>query len=93
MNRVVDSSSLWGVAKVFSLLSTQDRLRHEQHLQLKQAGRPCPKVTIKDRSSKSVYETFPWICGDGEKNSYFCWPCLIMGDRSKVCANNFFVNT
>ncbi len=39
MNFIVDSSSLWSVAKVFSLLLTQYRLGHAQRLQLKQ-GRP-----------------------------------------------------
>ena len=74
MNRVVESSSLYGVGRAFALLSIQGRLKHEQHLEFKQAGRLCPVVTVKGRSSKSVYETFPWICGDAEKNSYYCWP-------------------
>ena len=51
MNRVVKSSSFRGLAKVLALLSTKERLNYEQRLQLKQAGRPCPKVTPKDRSS------------------------------------------
>ena len=38
MNRIVDSHSLLGVSKVFSLLSTQKSLRHEQRLQFKQSG-------------------------------------------------------
>ena len=80
MNRIVDSDSLLGVSKVFSLLSTQKSLRHEQRLQFKQSGRPRPKVIIKHRSSESVYHSFPWIYGDAEKNTYYCWPCLVMGD-------------
>ena len=83
MNRVVKSSSFRGLAKVFALLLTKERLNHEQRLQLKQAGRPSPKVTLKGRSSQSVYETYPWICDDGEKYSYYCWPYLIMSDHSK----------
>ena len=51
MNRVVKSSSFRGLAKVFALLLTKERLNHEQRLQLKQAGRPCPKVTLKGWSS------------------------------------------
>ena len=51
MNRVVKSSSFRGLAKVLALLSTKERLNYEQRLQLKQAGRPCPKVTVKGRSS------------------------------------------
>ena len=69
MNRIVDSDSLLGVSKVFSLLSTQKSLRHEQRLQFKQSGRPRPKVTITHRSSESVNDSFPWICGDAEKNT------------------------
>ena len=84
MNRVVGCSSLQGVCRAFALLSIQGRLKHDQRLEFKQAGRPYPVVTVKARSSKSVYETFPWICGDAEKNSYYCWPCLITGDHSKV---------
>ena len=84
MNQVGESSSLFGVGRVFALLSIQHRLNHEQRLEFKLAGRPCPIVPLKGRSSNSVYETFPWICGDAEKNSYYCWPCLIMGDHSKV---------
>ena len=82
MNRIVDSDSLLGVSNVFSLLSTQKSLRHEQRLHFKQSGRPRPKVTIKHRSSESVYDSFPWIYGDAEKNTYYCWPCLVMGDLS-----------
>ena len=40
-----------GLAKVFALLLTKERLNHKQHLQLKKPGRPCPKVTSKGRSS------------------------------------------
>ncbi len=82
MNQLV--SARWGVSHVFSLLSTGRSLTHEQRLRFKKDGRPCPKVVLKDRSSESVYAAFPWICGDEEKNTYFCWPCLIMGDLSKV---------
>lgn len=78
----------WGVQNVFSLISSQGRLTHEQRLRLKEDGRPCPKVTIKNRSSDSVYETFPWICGDEEKNTFFCWPCLVVGDLSTVSFKN-----
>ena len=51
INRVVKSSSFRGLAKVFALLLTKERLNHEQRLQLKQAGGPCSKVTLKGRSS------------------------------------------
>ena len=83
MNRVVKSSSIRGLVIVFALPSNKERLKYEQRWQLTQAGRPCPKVTTKGKSSKSAYETSPWIGGDGEKNSYYCSPCLIMGDLSK----------
>ena len=45
MNRVEESSSLFGVGRAFALLSIQKRLKHEQRLEFKQAGIPCPMVT------------------------------------------------
>ena len=42
-------------------------------------------------SSQVVYDHFSWICGDEVKNTYFCWPCLVMGDRQKV--KLFFIDT
>ena len=86
MDRLTDDRYRWEVSKIFSLLSTQRNLTHEQRLRLKQDGRPCPKVLIKDTSSESTYKKYSWICGDEEKNTYFCWPCLVMGDLSKVSA-------
>ena len=62
----------WNVKKVFSLISEQGKLTYEHHLRLKNDGRPCPKVTLKNRSSDSVYEVFSWICGDEEKNTFYC---------------------
>jgi len=84
MNRVINEGYVWGVSHIFGLLSTQRHLTHEQRLQFKKDGRPCPKVTLKNRSSYSVYETYQWICGDAEKNTYFCWPSLVMGDIKAV---------
>ena len=84
MDRVLGSEYRWDVSNIFSILSTQRRLSHEQRLRLKTDGRPCPKVTVKNVLSDTAYEKFRWICGDIEKNTYFCWPCLVMGDLSKV---------
>ena len=84
MNRVADTTFRWGASTVFLLMSSQRRFTHEQRLRLKADGRPCPKVTVKTRSSASVYENFSWIYGDKEKNTYFCWSCLLMGDLSKI---------
>ena len=84
MNQVASGGVKWGVSKIFSLLSEQGKLSHEQRLRLKDDGRPFPPVTIKNRSSVGVYDSYPWMCGDAEKNTYFCWPCLVMGDPSKV---------
>ena len=36
------------------------------------------------RSSISVLELLPWLFGDNEKNSYYYWPCLILGNRSNL---------
>ena len=90
MNRVVDAGYRWGVSHIFSLLSSQRSLTHEQRLRFKKDGRPCPRVTFKNKSSDSVYETYAWACGDGEKNTYFCWPCLVMGDVSSVSFEWFY---
>eukprot|EP00794_Sanderia_malayensis_P000924 gene924-231_t len=76
----------WNFRKVLSLLSTQGKLTYGQCLRLKEDGRPCPKVTIKHRSSDSAYELFTWICGDEEKNTFYCWPCLVIGDLSTACS-------
>ena len=74
----------WDVQKVFSLVSSQGKLTHEQRLDMKKNGRPCPKVVIKNRSCESAYQAYPWMCGDEEKNAFFCWPCLVIGDLSTV---------
>ena len=84
MNRIAYTSFCWGVSTAFSLMSPQSRLTYEQRLRLKADGRPCPKVTVKNSFSASVYENFSWICGDEEKNTYFCWPCFLMGVLSKI---------
>jgi len=88
MNQVAPDGIKWGVSKIFSLLSVQGKLSYEQRLRLKDDGRPCPSVTIKHRTSAGVYDSYSWICGDTARNTYFCWPCLVMGDLSKV---RFFV--
>ena len=46
MNRIVDSDSLLGVSKVFSLLSTQKSLRHEQRLQFKHQVDLVPRLLL-----------------------------------------------
>ena len=59
----------------------------EQRLRLKKDSRRCPRIKYKGRTSQSVYEGTPRICGGetGEgKSTYFCWPCLVMGDISTV---------
>eukprot|EP00794_Sanderia_malayensis_P001780 gene1781-1984_t len=75
------------VSSIFSLSSAQGRLTHEQRLNLKKDGRPCPKVEVKNRDCETVYSNFLWICGDAEKNTYFCWPCLVVGDLSKYLSH------
>ena len=94
MNQANIDGIRWNVGKVFSLLSTQRSLTYEQRLRLKKDERPCPKIVLKNRSSDSVYKTYSWICGDEAANTYFCWPCLIMSDLSKVSVqrskNNIF---
>ena len=39
----------WEVADMFSLLSSQRNLTHEQRLRLKTEGRSCPEVTLKSQ--------------------------------------------
>ena len=91
MDRVArNEEQRWNVGTVFQILSTQRTLNHAQRLRLKEDGRPCPAINFKHRTSESVYGTYPWICGDKEKNTFFCWPCLVMGDLSKVIMVMFF---
>ncbi len=80
MNRIIGT----GVSRIFSLSSAQGRLTHDQRLSFKNDGRPCQKIEIKNRDSETVYSNFLWMCGDAGKNTYFFWPCLVMGDLSKV---------
>ena len=68
---------------ILAFIGTRKR-NFEQRLRLKDDGRQCPSVTIKHRTSVGVYDSYSWICGDAERNTYFCWPCLVMGDLSKV---------
>ena len=87
MNRVLQdqvAGHRLGVQNVFSMISKQGKLTHEQRLELKRGGRPCPELNVKNVTSKEKYERYPWICGDKEKNTFYCWPCLVMGDLSKV---------
>ena len=84
MKDVFRRGSSLNVSHVFSILSTQHGLTYEQRLCFKKEGRPCPKVTLKNQSSDSVYRAFHWVYCDANKNMYFCWPCLIMGDLSTL---------
>lgn len=84
MNRIAGIGYLSGVSRIFALSSAQGRLTHEQRLSLKKDGRPCPKIVIKNRDSETAYNNFLWMCGYAEKNTHFCWPCLVIGDLSKV---------
>ncbi len=93
MNQVASGGVRWGVSTIFSLLSMQGgKLTHEQRLRLKIDGRPCPNIEVKSRSREAVYRGSSWICGDSEKNMYFCWPCLVMGDHSKVRKILYFLS-
>ena len=65
-------------------MSEQGKLTQEQRLWLKDDKRPCPPISIKHRISVGVCETYSWMCGDAERNTYFCWPCLVMGDFLKL---------
>ena len=93
MNRVVHNQATGlslGVRNVFTMISRQGKLTHEQRLELKKSGRPCPELHIKNLTSREKYEKYPWICGDAEKNTFYCWPCLVMGDLSKVSKIIYF---
>ena len=91
MDRILGTGYRCNVSHVFSIVSTQCGVTYEQRLCFKKEGRPCPKGTLKNRSSDSVYTAFHLVCGDANKNTYFCWPCLIMGDLS-IVSLSFWVN-
>ena len=80
----------WDISQLFSVFSTGKDLKHEQQLHLKNDGRQCRKIPLKDCSSESVCEMFPWICGNAVNNTYFCWPCHVMGILQKVRLSRFF---
>ena len=88
MNSLSGREHRWGVRDIFLIRTAQGNLiTHEQRLRLKNDGRPCPPIKFKGRTSASVYKGFSWICGgenDEGKSTYFCWPCLVMGDISTV---------
>ena len=75
--------------RLFELRSNHSGcLSDERRLRLKGDGRPCPRIKYQGRASDSVYAGVSWVCcGEKEdgKETFFCWPCLVMGDISRVC--------
>lgn len=59
-------------------------LTDEQSLQFKNEGRPCLAVKLKNKSSDSVAAVFLGCVEIAEKNSYFHWSCLAIGDWSII---------
>ena len=43
-----------------------------------------PRIFTYKQVLPSGYDHFSWLCGDEVKNTYFCWPCLVMGNTQKV---------
>lgn len=65
-------------------------LSMEEKLEIKKIGRPTPSIDIcQEVKSKSrtfsrkfnpdIYKKNDWICGCTERNSLFCFPCLLFG--------------
>lgn len=63
-----------------------------QKLELKNTGRPVPIMNIEQVQSKcknkgqftrkfdkNIYNKHSWVCGCEEKNSFFCFVCLLFG--------------
>ena len=62
-----ESSCTWqcalGISKLFSLLETQGKLNHDQHLRFKEDGCPCSPVSIKNCSRRlSEFRMDLWKC-------------------------------
>ena len=82
MNQVASGSVRWGISKLYNLLETQGKLNHDQRLRVKEDGRPCPPVSIKNCSSRlSKFCVDWWECG---KYKYFCWLRIVIGGHSKM---------
>ncbi|KAL7634614.1 UNVERIFIED_CONTAM: hypothetical protein RMT77_014991 [Armadillidium vulgare] len=83
---------------VSSLLreSFQRKSEDERRLILNK-GLPTPKlscVQIGKSTSRtfktSWYEKYKWLCGSVDKNSLFCWPCLIISVKKNIWSNEGF---
>src|SRR5215469_15348082 len=72
--------------KNFSLYTVEERR------EIKNLGRPTPSLNIeqviisKNRSFKrtfnsSIYDKHNWFCGCDERNSFYCFPCLLFGEE------------
>lgn len=76
---------------VFKLGETKfQKLEFQEQLVVKERGRPLPVLNIevngksrgktyKRQFNKDIYLRNNWICGCGEKNAFFCFPCALFG--------------
>lgn len=66
------------------------RLSYQKQLAVKERGRPLPDLNIevagksrgkiyKRQFNRDTYLKNKWICGCAEKNSLFCFPCVLFG--------------
>lgn len=69
----------------------------EHRVELKRLGPPRPNMVINQvqKSTKSrnsynrkfsihLYNYADWLCGCGIKNSFFCYPCIVMGVQDRT---------
>ena len=81
---MAEAGCRWGVSHhrphTFSMPSSQGRLTHALGPRFKKDRRSSPRDILKDNLSVSVHKRYGWAWGDGEKNTYFCCPCIVMGD-------------
>lgn len=74
----------------FSVYSLDDKLK------IKSLGRPLPDLKIVQKQnvkskeivrkfSRGTYSKNDWICGCGEKNAFFCFPCVLFGSEEAWC--------
>lgn len=72
---------------VMSLLNVPFSRRSEtEKRQILELGRPKPVMTVVNKDRKhsrsfqnSWYSIHNWLCGSSFKESFFCWPCLLVG--------------
>jgi hypothetical protein len=82
------------------LLNPFDRCSTEEKLAIKNLGRPTPEISIiqniksgkrsfNRKFNKATYSKLSWLCGCDEKNTLFCFPCMLFGGEDVWTKSGF----